>query len=101
MVMMNEITDKVAELKTEMKRVGLWKKQVPYWVNEFTQSNIKTEQDFAEWLQFVYLPNMMQVENRSSMGAEKYIVPQAIQFFEADVQKGKLLQLLIELDGLL
>jgi uncharacterized protein YqcC (DUF446 family) len=99
--MINTITDKVAELKAEMKQVGLWKKQVPYWVNEFTQSSIKTEQDFAEWLQFVYLPNMLQQENRSSMGAEKYIVPQAVQFFGADVQKGKLLQLLIELDGLL
>ncbi len=99
--MISDITDKVAELRTEMKRIGLWKKQVPYWVNEFTHSTIKTEQDFAEWLQFVYLPNMMQVENRSSMGAEKYIVPQAVQFFGADVQKGKLLQLLIELDGLL
>jgi uncharacterized protein YqcC (DUF446 family) len=101
MVMMNAITDKVTELKTEMKRIGLWKKQVPYWVNEFTQSNIKTEQDFAEWLQFVYLPNMMQLENRSSMGAEKYIVPQAVQFFGADVQKGELLQLFIELDSLI
>jgi uncharacterized protein YqcC (DUF446 family) len=101
MVMMNAITDKVTELKTEMKRIGLWKRQVPYWVNEFTQSNIKTEQDFAEWLQFVYLPNMMQLENRSSMGAEKYIVPQAVQFFGTDVQKGELLQLLIELDSLI
>jgi uncharacterized protein YqcC (DUF446 family) len=101
MVMISDITDKVAELKTEMKRIGLWKKHVPYWVNEFAQSNIKTEQDFAEWLQFVYLPNMMQVENRSSMGTEKYIVPQAIQFFGVDVQKGELLQLLIELDSLI
>jgi uncharacterized protein YqcC (DUF446 family) len=101
MVMMNAITDKVTELKIEMKRVGLWRKKVPYWVNEFTQSNIKTEQDFAEWLQFVYLPNMLQLENRSSMGAEKYIVQQAVEFFGTDVQKGTLLQLLIELDGLL
>lgn len=99
--MMNAITDKVTELKTEMKSIGLWKKQVPYWVNEFTNSTIKTEQDFAEWLQFVYLPNMMQLENRSSMGVEKYIVPQAVKFFGDDVQKGKLLQLLIELDSLL
>jgi uncharacterized protein YqcC (DUF446 family) len=101
MVMTSAITDKITELKAEMKKIGLWKKQVPYWVNEFRQTTIKTEQDFAEWLQFVYLPNMMQVENRSSMGAEKYIVPQALQFFGDDMQKGKLLQLLIELDSLL
>jgi hypothetical protein len=43
----------------------------------------------------------MQLESRSSMGSEKYIVPQAVKFFSDDVQKGKLLQLLIELDGLL
>ncbi len=95
------LAEKISEIKSEMKNVGLWKKQIPYWVSEFTQSNIKTKQDFAEWLQFVYLPNMMQQEDRSSMGAEKYIAPQAIRFFETDVQKGKLLQLLIELDGLL
>ena len=89
------------EIKSEMKQTGLWKKYIPAWVNEFTNSSIKTEQDFAEWLQFVYLPNMIQLENRSSIGAEKYIVPQAVKFFSADVQKGKLLQLLIELDGLL
>ncbi len=101
MVMTNALMDKVYELRAEMKSIGLWKKQVPYWVNEYTNSNIKTEQDFAEWLQFVYLPNMMQQESRASMGAEKYIVPQAIQFFGDDVQKGKMLQILIELDSLL
>ncbi len=99
--MTSAITDKITELKAEMKQIGLWKKQVPFWVNEFKQTAIQTEQDFAEWLQFVYLPNMMQLENRSSMGTETYIVPQAVKFFGEDVQKGKLLQLLIELDGLL
>lgn len=98
---MSAVADKVTELKTEMKRIGLWKKKVPYWVNEYSKQSIKTQQDFAEWLQFVYLPNMMQLENRSGRGAEKFIVPQAIQFFGDDVKKGKLLQLLIELDSLL
>jgi hypothetical protein len=32
--------------------------------------------------------------------AENYIVPQAMKFFGDDMQKGKLLQLLIELDSL-
>jgi uncharacterized protein YqcC (DUF446 family) len=95
------LAEKIVEIKNEMKLTGLWKRNLPVWVNEYRNENIKTEQDFAEWLQFVYLPNMMQLENRSSMGTEKYIVPQAVQFFGADMQKGKLLQLLIELDGLL
>lgn len=95
------LVNKIGDIKSEMKQTGLWKKYVPPWVNEFKNSSIKTEQDFAEWLQFVYLPNMMQLENRTSMGAEKYIVPQAVKFFSDDVQKGRLLQLLIELDSLL
>ena len=58
-------------------------------------------QNFAGWLQFIYLPNIMQPENRRNMTtAENYIVPQAMQFFGADMQKGKLLQLLVELDSL-
>jgi uncharacterized protein YqcC (DUF446 family) len=95
------LVNKIGDIKSEMKQTGLWKKYVPAWVSEFKNNSIKTEQDFAEWLQFVYLPNMMQLENRTSMGAEKYIVPQAAKFFSDDVQKGRLLQLLIELDSLL
>ena len=98
---MDRITDKIIAIKDEMKVMGLWKKQLPVWVNEYTEQNITTEQDFTEWLQFIYLPNIMQPENRNSMGTtENYIVPQAMKFFSEDMQKGKLLQLLIELDSL-
>lgn len=95
------LAEKTGEIKNEMKRIGLWENKIPKWVNEYSEEKIKTEQGFVEWLQFVYLPNMIQLENRNSMGAEKYIVPQAIKHFGNDVQKGKLLQLLIEMDGLL
>ena len=98
---MDIITDKVTAIKNEMKLTGLWKKQLPVWVNEYSEQNIITEQDFAEWLQFIYLPNIIQPENRHSMiTTENYIVPQAMKFFGADMQKGKLLQLLVELDSL-
>lgn len=98
---MESITDKITAIKDEMKVMGLWKKHLPVWVNEYSQQSISTEQDFTEWLQFIYLPNIMQPENRNSRGAAKnYIVPQAMKFFGEDMQKGKLLQLLIELDSL-
>ena len=98
---MDTITDKVTAIKNEMKVTGLWKKQLPAWVNEYSHQSITTEQDFAEWLQFIYLPNIIQPENRHSRSTtENYIVPQAMKFFGADMQKGKLLQLLVELDSL-
>jgi uncharacterized protein YqcC (DUF446 family) len=99
---MDTITNKVTAIKNEMKITGLWKKQLPVWVNEYNDQIITTEQDFAEWLQFIYLPNIIQPENRhSKITTQNYIVPQAMRFFGADIQKGKLLQLLIELDSLI
>jgi len=98
---MQNITDKVTAIKNEMKETGLWKKQLPAWVNEYCGQSITTEQNFAEWLQFIYLPNILQPENRGSTGnTENYIVPQAMKFFGEDMRKGKLLQLLVELDSL-
>jgi uncharacterized protein YqcC (DUF446 family) len=95
------ITDKVREIRDEMKQAGLWLKQQPAWVNDYAETKINTGQNFACWLQFVYLPNLLQWENRGAGGVKNYIVPQAMRFFSADVKRGKLLQLLIELDSLL
>jgi hypothetical protein len=49
-------------------------------------------------LQFIYLPNY---RTASSQDNKRLIVPQAVRFFGEDVKKGKLLQLLIELDAIL
>ena len=95
------ISDKIQEITEEMKQTGLWKKQAPSWVSDYDEKNIATESDFSEWLQFVYLPNLsQQMENKSAAMQKKYIVPQAMKFFGEDVKKGKLLQLLVELDSL-
>jgi uncharacterized protein YqcC (DUF446 family) len=93
------LADKLSEIKVEMKKLGLWKKQAPLWVNEFAGKSISTEEDFAGWLQFVYLPNIMHKEVDANQ--KKLIVPQAMVFLDEDIKKGRLLQLLIELDSLL
>jgi uncharacterized protein YqcC (DUF446 family) len=98
MAVSTEAGAKISELKSELKRTGLWKNEMPEWVMEYEGKPWGTTQDFVEWLQFIYLPNCMHAdaENRKNL-----IVPQAIRFFEKDVHKGKLLQLLVELDALL
>jgi uncharacterized protein YqcC (DUF446 family) len=90
--------EKIKEIRTALKAAGLWKKQVPPWVTDYEKKIIANENDFAEWLQFIYLPNCTAV---AVTEVKKYIVPQAVRFFGEDVKKGKLLQLLIELDALL
>ena len=95
------ISGKIQEVKEEMLRTGLWKKTAPAWVAEYGQQQLNSEHDFSEWLQFVYLPNFFQqVETRAIVLQKNFIVPQAMKFFGEDVKKGKLLQLLIELDSL-
>lgn len=96
------LTEKVNEVRKELQHSGAWKSEAPAWVNDFTQRGIGTGEDFCVWLQFVYLPNRLQEAAYHAPVSEKnFIVPQAIKFFGSDIRKGKLLQLLIELDALL
>ncbi len=95
------IRTKINEVKEEMRKADIWKNETPPWVLEFEKRMITTGDDFIEWLQFVYLPNRMQeTETKLQVYEKKYIVPQAMTFFGSDIKKGRLLQLLIELDAL-
>ena len=95
------ITEKINEVRNEMKRNGLWKNESPAWVKVFDKRTSISGEYFCYWLQFVYLPNRMQdAENRQMIIEKSYIVPQVMKFFGSDIKKGKLLQLLIELDAL-
>ncbi|MES2775145.1 MAG: YqcC family protein [Bacteroidota bacterium] len=92
---------KIKEIMDEMKHTGLWTTTSPAWVEEYEKRNIATGSDFGEWLQFVYLPNRLQGYQQGEVAnSRQYLVPQAIKFFGEDVKRGKLLQLLIELDSL-
>ena len=96
-----EINIKTGELEAELKATGLWQKNMPAWVQGYDESRSITETDFAQWLQFVFVPNHLQKNNTLPPAEKKLIVPQAIKYFGDDVNKGKLLQILIEIDSLL
>ena len=96
------LTNKINELELEMKRKGLWQKETPDWVNYFEEKIFADGKDFAQWLQYVFIPNHSQkAAHYSSIKEKKMIVLPAIKFFGTDVHKGKLLQILIEIDSLL
>jgi len=67
-------------------------------VTAFSDKKIRVQDDFASWLQFIFLPNM-QNHNRKKEQKE-LVAPQAVKYFGEDVKRGRLLQLLIELDSL-
>jgi len=76
-----------------MKQLHLWKTGTPAWVTDY-EKGMESLPDFSGWLQYVFLPNCL-------LGIKEMPVTlQAKQFFGSDLEKGKLLQLLIELDAL-
>ncbi len=97
----NALTEKTVELEAEMKAAGLWQKDMPAWVHGYNDSPIDSKTDFAQWLQFVFIPNHLQKNNTIPVAEKNHIVLHAIKYFGDDLRKGKLLRLIIELDSLL
>lgn len=95
------INRKIFEINREMKLLGLWKADAPCWVTDYDKRDFWSEEDFIQWLQFVFLPNCLVRTHRYAGQGRKYIVLQVKKYFVKDIQKGKLLQLLIELDALI
>src|ERR1700750_2123165 len=93
------VSKKIDEVIEELKHYHLWKVQTPLWVTDFSNKTILSEEDFAGWLQFVFLPNLLQQKAKAN-GVSNGVAVQAMKFFGEDVRKGKLLQLLVELDSL-
>lgn len=91
-----QLAEKIAEVYEELKRTSLWKADVPEWVHQY-QRVPETEVEFSEWLQFVFLPNKVQGNNTVTASG---IAPQAMRFYAKEISKGKLLQLLVELDSM-
>ena len=97
----SNITNKTLELEEELKSRGLWQKEIPIWVQGYNDNPNSTRADFGQWLQFIFIPNHLH-KNEIMLVAEKiFIVPHAMKYFGDDVTKGKLLQILIEIDSLL
>lgn len=99
MVYKDAIIQKVIEIKAELQRFDLWQLHAPAWVSDYKMYELSSLQDFYSWLQFVYLPNRLRI-TQDYVTEREYIVPQAVIFLQDDLQKGKILQLLIELDAL-
>jgi len=96
-----ELISKTNELEEELKATGLWINEIPSWVMGYDESAILSNADFAQWLQFVFIPNHLQRVKPIPLPEKKLIVPNAIKYFGNDVNKGKLLRILVEIDALL
>lgn len=95
-----QLAEKISEVCDELKRISLWKTGIPDWVNNYNKA-VETEVDFCEWLQFIYLPNLLQqTQHHEILTRDQNLAPQAVKFFGDEMRRGKMLQLLVELDSL-
>jgi uncharacterized protein YqcC (DUF446 family) len=92
------VDDKISQIVTELKALKLWKEKMPEWVTAYSDKQISIEDDFASWLQFIFLPNMQNYNRKREQ--KELVAPQAVKYFGEDVKRGRLLQLLVELDSL-
>lgn len=91
---------KVEQLMEEMKREGLWKRIEPDWIKQYQAGQPTREVDFMEWLQFVYLPNRSLNKIHYLQNQSSFIMLQARKYAGEKLMNEKIIQLLIELDGL-
>jgi hypothetical protein len=92
-----ELLLKLEDIFYELRINGLQDSEPPAWVRNYEANAAISQSRFLEWFQFIYLPNCLQTKKPVTAS----IVPQAMKYFGDDVKKGRLLQLLIELDALI
>jgi uncharacterized protein YqcC (DUF446 family) len=94
--------DKIEEIKRELKLKRHWKSGMPEWVRTYKKDLDIHPDDFFDWLQFIYLPNMVlgSKTNLGSNEAWKQLMPQAIEYLGNEQEHGHLVQLLIELENM-
>ncbi len=95
--------EKIEEIKRELKLRGHWKESMPEWVVHFQPDTEISPHDFFDWLQFIYLPNVV-LGNRKTVGRPeglKNLMPQAIEYLAGEPNQEKLVQLLVELDNMI
>lgn len=98
---LNSIEGKINELENELKNTGLWEQTVPCPLFMNDNDNCPTRPDFIQWLRLVFIPNHLLQTKMVPDRGKKLLVPHAIKYFGREVHRGKLLQILIELDSLL
>lgn len=95
------ITQKITQLETELRQLGLWRKTIPAWITDYQPEKNTAMVDFSEWLQFIFIPNHISQAKGITMMHKNLLVPMAVRHFGADVNKGRLLQILVEIDSML
>ena len=98
------VLSKLDQIETEMQRAGLWQTEpLDPEQYDFRAAFAKDTMDFSQWLQFIFLPRMYALVERSQLPPGPCaILPLAEQYFQgAKLDVRPLLRVLDALDRLI
>jgi uncharacterized protein YqcC (DUF446 family) len=97
------IKEKLAEIETEMRRVGLWQDEpLPKEAYGYTLAFARDTMAFHQWLQFVFIPQVIEmVENYAELPKKSEVAITASQAFAGWEKGDRLVELLRQFDELL
>ncbi len=84
-----------------MRRIGYWQSEPlrPEQM-EFTQAFAVDTMNFAQWLQFVFLPQVRAAAASNQFPSDSSVGTQAVREFDGDPNADQLVELLTEFDAL-
>jgi uncharacterized protein YqcC (DUF446 family) len=88
-------------IEAEMRRIGFWQSEPlrPEQM-EFTQAFAMDTMNFAEWLQFVFLPRVREAAASNQFPSGSSVGAQAVREFDGNPDADNLVTLLAEFDAL-
>ncbi len=88
-------------IEAEMRRIGYWQSDPlrPEQM-EFTQAFAMDTMNFAQWLQFIFLPRVREAAASNQFPSGSSVGAQAVREFDGDPHAGDLVTLLAEFDAL-
>jgi uncharacterized protein YqcC (DUF446 family) len=91
----------VERIETEMKRIGRWQES-PLEAEQynFRAAFASDTMPFAQWLQFIFLPNVRRAVDRNLFPAESHVAAQAVREFDSIPDASRLITLLTEFDAM-
>jgi len=88
-------------IEGEMKRIGMWQEQpLEPEQYDFRAAFAADSMSFAQWLQFILIPNVKKASTSGKFPSESHVVAQAVREFDGMDEASVLISLLAEFDNL-
>jgi len=96
------VSEKLAAIEAEMRRIGMWRAEpLPEAAYAFQEAFAMDTMAFTQWLQFIFIPRVKAIlETQGEFPSGSSVGMQAIREFDGYAEAGPLVSLLSEFDGL-